>query len=239
MEIRGAYDEQRRDLDLRTRIRKRFVQVFATIAIQAGVLFLSAGELDWLWAWVYIGIYLVGVSINAALLLRYSPETIAERAEVKGAKGWDKVISGLGALMYFVFIPLVAGLDTRFGWTGPVGLALHVTGAVAFALGEALFSWAMLSNAYFSTMVRIQKGHVICTTGPYRFVRHPGYDGAILQMLALPLMLGSLWALVPGGLAASLMVVRTVLEDGTLLEELAGYEEYAQRVRYRLLPGLW
>jgi len=136
---------------------------------------------------------------------------------------------------------LIAGLDTRFGWTGRVALALQIVAIAIFMLGGALFSWAMVSNAYFSTVVRIQedRGHTVCTTGPYRFVRHPGYVGAILQSLAVPLMLGSLWALVPGGLAALLIVARTALEDRTLWEELDGYKEYARRVRYRLLPGVW
>jgi len=101
----------------------------------------------------------------------------------------------------------------------------------------------MVSNAYFSTVVRIQeeRGHAVCTSGPgpYRFVRHPGYAGAILQSLATPLLLGSLWALVPGGLAALLVVARTALEDRMLHEELEGYREYAAQVHYRLLPGVW
>jgi len=236
-----TYNEQRQDADLKAGIRKRFVQVFVTIAIQAVILFLSAGKLGWVWAWIYIGIYLVGVAINATFMLRYSPETIAERAEARGMEDWDKVIASLLAIMYFLGIQIVAGLDVRFGWTGQVALALHIAGAVAFVLGSTLFSWAMISNAYFSTVVRIQedRGHTVCTTGPYRFVRHPGYVGVIIQSLALPLMLGSLWSLVPGGLAVLLMVARTALEDKTLLEELDGYRDYAKRVHYRLVPGVW
>ncbi|MFQ6058323.1 MAG: methyltransferase family protein [Anaerolineae bacterium] len=235
-----THNEQRRDVALKAGIRKRFVQVSVTLAVQATILFLAAGKLNWMWAWLYVGIYLVGVVINAAFMLRYSPETIAERAETRG-KAWDKVIGGLGALMYFVLLLVVAGLDVRFGWTGRIALVLHIAGAVAFVLGGALFSWAMISNAYFSTVVRIQeeRGRAVCTTGPYRFVRHPGYVGMIIQSLTLPLMLGSLWALIPGGLTALLMVVRTVLEDRTLHKELDGYRDYARWVRYRLLPGMW
>jgi protein-S-isoprenylcysteine O-methyltransferase Ste14 len=112
---------------------------------------------------------------------------------------------------------------------------------IGFVLGLALFSWAMFSNTFFSSAVRIQqeRGHAVCNTGPYRFVRHPGYVGAILQSLVMPLMLNSLWAFIPAGLAVLLMVVRTALEDKTLQEELQGYTEYAHRVRYRLLPGVW
>lgn len=234
-------NERRLDPALKAGIIKRGMQVVFTLIFQAAMLFLSSGRLDWVWAWVLISMYMVGISINAAIMLRYSPETIAERATAKGMKGWDKIISGTWAIMYFVLILLVAGLDVRFGWTGPVTLTFHIAGGVALVLGFALFSWAMVSNAYFATVVRIQedRGHTVCTTGPYRFMRHPGYVGAIVQSLALPLMLGSLWSLIPGGLAAMLMVARTALEDRMLHEELAGYHDYARQVRYRLMPGIW
>ena len=235
-----THSEERLARELKAGITKRFVQVILTVVVQAVLLLLSAGKFAWWEAWVYIGIYLVGMAINATLMLRHSPETIAERAESRGMKDWDRVISGLWAVLYFVMLVL-AGLDARFGWTGQIALAIQVAGVVAFVLGGALFSWAMVSNAYFAAVVRIQedRGHTVCTTGPYRYVRHPGYVGAILQSLAAPLMFGSLWALIPGGMAVLLIVARTVLEDRTLLEELQGYTEYAERVRYRLLPGVW
>jgi protein-S-isoprenylcysteine O-methyltransferase Ste14 len=223
-------------------VMKRAVQVAVLLLFQAAILFLASGRLDWVMAWVYIGMYVVAISINASVMLRHNPETIAERAEVgENWKDWDKIIGGLFALSYFVFMLLVAGLDIRFGWTGGIALAIQITGAAIFALGYALFSWAMISNAFFASVVRIQddRGQVVCTTGPYQFIRHPGYFGAVLQSIAVPLMLGSFWGLIPGGSGAILLFLRTVLEDRTLLEELDGYEEYAQRVRYRLLPGLW
>ena len=122
-----------------------------------------------------------------------------------------------------------------------MALNLQIAAFAVYALGSGLFSWAMITNAYFSTAVRIQddRGHQVCTTGPYRFVRHPGYVGASLQSLVMPLMFGSLWALIPGALAVLMLVIRTTLEDQTLHEELDGYREYAQKTRYRLLPGTW
>lgn len=223
-------------------VMKRAVQVAMLLLFQAAILFLASGRLDWVMAWVYIGMYLVAISINAPIMLRHNPETIAERAEVgENWKDWDKIIGGLFALSYFVFMLLVAGLDVRFGWTGDIALAIQITGTAVFALGYALFSWAMISNAFFASVVRIQddRGQTVCTTGPYQFVRHPGYLGAVLQSIAVPLMLGSFWSLIPGGFGAVLLILRTALEDRTLLEELDGYEEYTQRVRYRLLLGVW
>ena len=229
------------DQSLWGNIAKRMVQVVIIVAFMAVILFLSSGRLSWMWAWIFIGLNLIGVLINSTILLRYSPETIAERAEAEGMKDWDKIVSGLWAVAYYILMLLVAGLDTRFGWTPPLALALYIAGGIVFVLGFAFFSWAMISNAHFAAVVRVQaeRRQTVCTTGPYRFVRHPGYVGAIVQSLAAPLLLGSLWALIPGGVAALLMVTRTALEDQTLHQELDGYRDYAQQVRYRLLPGIW
>jgi len=241
MNVDATHKARQQAPDLNAGIVRRAVQVFVTLAIQAAILFLAAGRLDWVWAWVFIGLYLAGVAVNASFMLRYSPETVAVRSKAKGIKVWDMIFGGLFAIMYFVAVPLIAGLDVRFGWTGPIALAVHLAGAVAFALGFALLIWAMASNAYFATIVRIQedRGHTVCDTGPYRFVRHPGYVSAIIHALAVPLLLGSPWALIPGVVGALALVVRTALEDRTLHDELDGYGEYAQRVRYRLLPGVW
>jgi protein-S-isoprenylcysteine O-methyltransferase Ste14 len=135
----------------------------------------------------------------------------------------------------------VAGMDVRFGWTVPLPLALQLAAMGVAALGYALMTWALAVNAFFSKVVRIQedRGQRVVTRGPYRLVRHPGYVGTIAFELATPIMLGSLWALIPGVLAASLTVVRTVLEDRTLQQELDGYQEYARHVPHRLLPGVW
>ncbi len=221
-------------------IVKRFGQIAILLIVQAAILFLTAGRLNWTWAWVFLGIYLVSVSINT-FGMRNSPETIAERGQARMEKDWDKAVSGLWSLAQFLVLPIVAGLDMRFGWTRELGTAWHIAGAVVFAVGLGLFGWAMITNAYFSTTVRIQsdRGQVVCRTGPYRFVRHPGYVGAILQSLSIPFLLGSLWALIPGITAAILMIIRASLEDSTLQTELQGYQDYAQRVRYRLIPGIW
>jgi protein-S-isoprenylcysteine O-methyltransferase Ste14 len=216
-----------------------------TIAIffvlQAVILFLAAGRLDWTWAWVYLGIGLVSVSINGTILLRTSPETIAERGRPQETKDWDKIVGGLWALVLFLVLPLVAGLDMRFGWTRELNAVWNLAGALVLAAGLGLAGWAMIANAFFSTAVRIQsdRDQMVCRSGPYRFVRHPGYVGFVLQGLGTPILLGSLWALIPGIMAAALMTIRTSFEDRMLQAELPGYPDYAQQVRYRLVPGVW
>lgn len=209
-------------------ILKRVGTVAIFFVIIAAILFLSAGRLDWLWAWVYLGISLVSVIINGAIMLRTSPETIAERGQPQETKDWDKLVGGLWGVVIYFALPLVAGLDERFSWNGEISVAWHLAGAVVLAIGLALTGWAMIANAYFSTAVRIQteRGHTVCSRGPYRFVRHPGYVGFILQSIGVPILLGSFWALIPGIMAAVLMVIRTALEDRILQVELPGYSEY-------------
>jgi protein-S-isoprenylcysteine O-methyltransferase Ste14 len=184
------------------------------------------------------------MAAHPLILVPIDPELLAQREKgilEPGVKAWDRWISALGAGVFPMASWVVAGLDVRLQWTGPVPLAYHLGGLLVMVLGFALFLWAMASNAFFAEGVRIQeeRGHTVAAGGPYRYVRHPGYVGAILSQLATPFLLGSPWAMIPSVASAALYVVRTYLEDKTLREELDGYRDYARRVRYRLVPGLW
>jgi protein-S-isoprenylcysteine O-methyltransferase Ste14 len=172
----------------------------------------------------------------------HSPRSGSSRARWrrKDTKPFDKVF--LATYMPFVVTqPAVAGMDAvRFHWSSlPFGCVY--IGAALYLLAMALIAWVLCTNPYAETSVRIQRdrGHTVITTGPYRFVRHPMYVGAILMYVTTPLVWGSLWALAVGGVIAVLFLVRTALEDKTLRRELPGYEDYASRTRYRLLPGVW
>ena len=219
---------------------KRLLLGAASALVQAVVLFGAAGRLDWALGWAFIGVYAVGGMAIAAFM---EPELIAERVKIKpDARTWDTMLMGFTKLLSLV-LPLVAGLDMRLGWTQQAyrPTAVHLTGLTFTALGQLLSSWAVIANRFFSDVIRIQtdRGHTVVSNGPYRFVRHPGYIGMILYSLAAPFLLDSPWALIPGGLTVLLIIVRTVVEDRTLLAELDGYQEYAQQTRYRLLPGVW
>ncbi|MDH5174368.1 MAG: isoprenylcysteine carboxylmethyltransferase family protein [Elusimicrobiota bacterium] len=222
-------------------ILKRLLQVAISTVAQAAMLFISSGRLDWVMAWVYIGVNVGIVVINALIILPKNPELIAERGQIKeNTKDWDRVLIKLFTPVWgSTFV--VAGLDVRFGWSPQPFLAIQLVALVFVALGFGLVSWAMASNKFFSSVVRIQKdrGHTVATSGPYQYVRHPGYVGMLTYLLATPLLLGSLWAIIPAGLIICIIFVRTILEDKTLLDELDGYQDYARRVRYRLLPGIW
>jgi protein-S-isoprenylcysteine O-methyltransferase Ste14 len=227
--------------DVKSGVLARGMQILGMFLVMALELFLGAGTLDWVWAWVFLAIGLVSVFINAVFMLRTSPETVAERGKPREVQTWDKWIGGGWLIGQYFLVPILCALDFRFGWTGEIALAWHLLGAVGYALSLGLTGWAMISNAYFSTAVRIQsdRGQQVCTTGPYRYVRHPGYVGFFFQALSVPLLLGSAWSLLFSIPIAVLMVIRTAKEDQLLQEQLPGYKEYAQAVKYRLLPGVW
>ena len=158
-----------------------------------------------------------------------------------GVKAWDRVLAPLMAISVSFPLVIVAGLDHRYGWSPAFPRWLNILGLVLIAVGYALAAWALVENRFFSGVVRIQteRGHVVCDSGPYRIMRHPGYAGNVLPLPGIVLGLGTVWTLIPAVVALIIIVTRTALEDRTLQEELPGYREYAQRVRYRLFPGIW
>jgi protein-S-isoprenylcysteine O-methyltransferase Ste14 len=217
--------------------------IYETLNIlgMAVALFWPAGRLDWWQAWGAVAVQLGWIVATAVIIFRFYPGLMADRmGRQKGGKRWDTIIvSSVGLITLVRYI--LAGLDHRYGWTGSFPLAVQVTALGLCALGYALFTWATASNAFFSRVVRIQseRGHAVVKSGPYRFVRHPAYFGAILYELAVPFLLSSWWCLIVSCLSAALLAVRTFLEDRTLVAELPGYADYTRQVRHRLLPGVW
>jgi len=224
--------------ETKNKARKRMLQVVIQFFIFALILFLTSGKLNWIWAWAYMGVSVVILAINALVL---SPELMAERGEIKeNVESWDKAIS-LPSSLFTLATIILPGLDLRFGWSPQLDSSLQIIGLIFYTLGMGLFTWSMASNPFFSGAVRIQmdRDHVVATSGPYKYVRHPGYVGYITSWAATALALGSLWALIPATLLLITMTIRTALEDKTLLQKLEGYREYANQVRYRLIPGVW
>ena len=211
------------------------------IVVTGVALFWSAGRLDWWAAWAVIIVTAAWILATAIVIIRFNPGLLAERLGPRmGAKSWDTVIvSILGITQLIRYI--VAGLDQRYGWTGGFTLAAQIIGLIVCILGYALFVWATYSNAFFSQVVRIQSehGHTVATGGPYHYVRHPAYIGAILFELAVSILLASWWAFIFSVMGAILLILRTFLEDRTLQVELPGYKEYSHQVPNRLLPGVW
>ncbi len=208
----------------------------------AGVLlFWCAGRIDWWAGWAALGMIVAAEAAVVFIGIRRYPALLRERLGVRGGdQAWDIAIYfsiRFASAACFV----LAGLDQRHGWTGDFSVRIQIAGFVTCLLGYTLFVWATASNQFFSIMVRVQsdRGHTVATGGPYRFVRHPGYAGMVMVEVAVPVLLGSWWALIPGAAGAVLILVRTVIEDRTLQAKLAGYADFTQRVRYRLMPGVW
>ena len=221
------------------------VQLLVFIVLVPFLPLLISLKWDWWQAWVYGGIGVLGFIISRLLVNKRHPDLLAERARFlqhEDTKPWDNVLArlvGLGGAL----IPLTAGLDVKYSWsTIDYSLPVELIALVFIVIGYVIGSWALLENRFFSGTVRIQKerGHRVVSTGPYTWVRHPGYAGAMLTYFATPLLLDSPWTFVPVIAMAIVLVIRTSLEDRTLQEELPGYKEYAtQKTKYRLFPGVW
>lgn len=211
------------------------------LIVMGVALFWPAGTLRWWPAWALLAITVAWTVATGIVIIRVHPALLAERlGPRKGSKPWDVAIMailGITQLARYV----IAGFDHRFGWTPLYPLAAQLIALVLCIAGYSWFTWAMAANAFFSQTVRIQseREHRVASGGPYCYMRHPGYAGAILFELASPVVLASSWALLTGLLGALLLVIRTALEDRTLRAELPGYADYASRVPYRLLPGGW
>jgi protein-S-isoprenylcysteine O-methyltransferase Ste14 len=223
---------------------KAWLRFIAFMLLLPMVLFIAAGRLNWVWAWVYVGVIVFFTFVSRIIVIRTNPDLIAERAQSldrEDVRGWDRLILFFLLLIGPLTMMIVAGLDERFGWSPQISVALRLVALAIMVLGYTVGTWAMAVNRYYSAVVRIQKDRdqTVVTDGPYRFVRHPSYATGNVASLMIPILLGSLWALIPTILVVLGTIIRTALEDKTLLEELDGYKEYAARVRYRLLPGVW
>jgi protein-S-isoprenylcysteine O-methyltransferase Ste14 len=206
------------------------------------VLFISAGTLAWINAWIYVGLISITTVLSTAVLARVNPELLNERGTVTkaGTKGFDKVWLAIFPMFTFGNLVIMGFDAVRYQWS-VMPFWLTYAGIFMFLFAMPVATWAMAVNKFFEWTVRIQddRGQYVCTDGPYGSVRHPGYIGLIVSLLAYPFILGSWWGFLPNGILAVVLVIRTWLEDRTLQKELPGYLEYAQKVKYRLIPFIW
>ena len=222
--------------------RRRLKMIPVVLPMMVAVfMFLPAGTWAWTKGWLFILVSLGTVTIATLYVWRVNAEVLVARSRThEGTKRWDKI------LLCFLFptmwaVVVVAALDDgRFHWC-PLPWWVCGVGYLMLLVGIGIGTWAEAANRFFEPTVRIQtdRGQVVIDSGPYAIIRHPGYAGAILATIGIALSLGSLWALIPALLASFLLALRTHWEDQTLRAELSGYEEYAQNVRYKLIPGLW
>ncbi|MBM3180582.1 MAG: isoprenylcysteine carboxylmethyltransferase family protein [Chloroflexi bacterium] len=224
-------------------IWRAIVQMVTVVLIAPFIPMIISSQWDWWQAWAYAIASVLAFVLSRLIVARKHPDLIAERArfmQAKDTKPWDKVLApllGLGSILILV----VAGLDRFYGWSSAFSTGVNIIALVGIVIGYGFSSWALIENRFFSGTVRIQteRGHHVVSTGPYRIMRHPGYAGGLFGYLFIPLLLDSFWAFVPAVLLAIVMVTRTALEDKTLQAELPGYKDFAQKTKYRLIPGIW
>lgn len=221
---------------------QRVFGVAVFVAALTALLFLLAGRWDWWPGWGFLGVAVTGISTTTLSLMRHDPELVEYRSrlgkDTQRPDYWFLGVFGVAFVGVLVVGPLDAG---RFLWA-PLPPWAFAVGAVLFVCGEALAAWSMHTNTFFEKTVRLQtdRNHRVIASGPYAIIRHPGYVGFIIgYALGFPLMLTSAWALVPAAIAIASVVVRTGFEDRFLADQLDGYTAYQQKVRYRLLPGIW
>ena len=223
-------------------VRRWAVQMIVSLLLFGTFLFMIAGKLDWIAGWVYLGMNAITQFLSAIVLIPRQAGMLAERSKVgEGTMGWDRVLAPAIMIVGTFAVLATAALDARFEWSQALSSGLWGVAIGLAFMSQMFVLWAMDSNPFFAMTVRIQgdRGHEVTSRGPYRYIRHPGYVGSLLYTLLVPLLLRSWWTFIPALITIVLIVIRTRLEDQTLQRELPGYKEYAETVRYRLIPGLW
>jgi len=212
------------------------ISIFFFLAV-----FISAGRIDYWEGWLYVSMNLF-MTLMTILASIGNTELMKERLKPgEGTKKWDKILLSISAPVYLIML-IVASFDTgRFHWSPNLHWSFYISAIVLTLFGHCLFLIAKRQNKFFSTVVRIQtdRGHTVCNTGLYKIIRHPGYLGMIISTLGFPLLFGSLWSIIPVILSIIILVIRTYLEDKTLINELTGYREYTQQTTYKLIPKVW
>lgn len=214
------------------------------IVIVPALLFIFAGTTKWTMGWIYVIILTLSSVISRVIIFFKNPDLLKERGNfnrAEGTKHWDKGLVSILGIIGPIIAMIIAGLDHRYGWPPIVPTEIQWSAAAIILLGYSLTVWAMIENKFFSAVARIQKdrGHFVISSGPYSLVRHPGYAGALVSYIALPLMLDAFWVFIPSIFTMVIMVLRTKYEDKMLVDELEGYASYASKIRYRLFPGIW
>ena len=213
------------------------VKFFCGALLVGLLIFLPAGTLAFAKGWLLMGLLFGPMFIAGLVMLRKSPAFLEKRLDVKEKRSAQQGVVKLSGLM-FVAGFVVAGLDFRFGWSH-MPQAVTIAAAVLFVLAYALYAEVMRENAYLSRTIRVEEGQTVVDTGLYGIVRHPMYMATLLLFLVMPLVLGSWWALIPFAFYPAIIISRLKDEEELLTRELAGYEAYKKKVKYRILPFIW
>ena len=211
---------------------------FACGAALVGLLiFLPAGSVHYVRGWLLMALLFIPMLIAGFVMLFKSPAFLEKRLDAKEKQATQKGVLAFSGLM-FIGGFVVAGLDFRFGWSN-VPDAVVIAASALFLLAYALYAEVMRENAYLSRTIKVEEGQTVVDTGLYGVVRHPMYSATVLLFLMIPLILGSWYALIVFAFYPAIIIVRLKDEEDLLSRELAGYEDYKKKVKYRLLPFIW
>ena len=201
------------------------------------LIFLPAGTLGYTYGWLLVGLLFGPMLIAGFVMLAKSPDFLKKRLDAKEKQGKQKGVLAFSGLM-FVAGFVVAGLDYRFGWS-KMPMWVTIAASALFLLSYALYAEVMRENAYLSRTVKVEEGQKVVDTGLYGIVRHPMYAVTILLFMAMPLVLGSWYALIAFAFYPAIIIVRLKDEEELLTKELPGYPAYKQKVKYRIIPFIW
>lgn len=207
------------------------------LVLVGGLIFLPAGTFLYAYGWLLIGLLFGPMLIAGFVMLAKSPEFLKKRLDAKEKQGTQKGVVALSGLMFIAGF-VVAGLDFRFGWSAVPSWVI-ITASVLFLIAYALYAEVMRENAYLSRTIKVEEGQTVVDTGMYSIVRHPMYAVTILLFLMIPLVLGSWYALIAFAFYPAIIIVRLKDEEELLTNELSGYAEYKQKVKYRIIPFIW
>ena len=213
------------------------IKVFLGMAIIALLLFLPAGTWAYYGAWRFVALLFIPMMIIGVLMLIFSPELLSRRLQAKEERTTQQGVVRFSALIFILGF-VVAGFDFRFGWSAMPTWAIH-TASLLFILGYALYAEVMRQNVWLSRNITVEAGQEVITTGLYGTVRHPMYSATVIMFLAIPFILGSLWAVIPFLCYIPIIVIRILDEEKLLRKELKGYTDYCSTVRWRLVPLIW
>ena len=207
------------------------------LLLVALLIFLPAGTLAYPGGLLFLCLLFVPMLIMGIVMLARARDLLAKRLDAKEKQAAQKGVQSLAGLVFMAGFVL-AGLDFRFDWSD-MPLPVVIAASVIFLIGYGLYAEVMRENAYLSRTVKVEEGQTVVSTGLYGMVRHPMYLASILMFLAIPLVMGSWYALIPFAFYPVLMVIRIKDEEKLLTAELAGYEEYKVKVKYRMIPFIW
>ncbi len=220
---------------------KAIIGSYLGVLAFACLIYLAGGKVRYWQATLYVIIALIGTTLNHLLTPKGSELTVERASRVQEGEKWDRALLGILFLLNIITF-VVAGLDSgRFKWSDKTSLAATVVGVLLMMVGQILFALAKRANSFFSSTVRIEtkRKHMVCETGPYSFVRHPGYLGMMISVVGFPLVMNSYWSYLPVVVSVGILVLRAYLEDGFLKAKLEGYTNYTLKTRWLLIPGLF